>query len=115
MFISRKKQKKSLLEFMESIVDTRDVYSTKSLYEAWEQHFGFKGKKYANRLEAIRLFLDHGTKIEAEFGMGALLDLDHPDVVASIDAGILGPRTIEDFKRHKNAYLESKNRQVDVA
>lgn len=29
MYISRKEQKKSLLEFMESIVDTRDVYSTK--------------------------------------------------------------------------------------
>lgn len=108
MCISRKEQKKSLLEFMESIVDTRDVYSTRSLYEAWEQHFGFKGKKYAKRLEAIRLFLDHGTKIEAAFGMGALLDLDHPDVVASINAGILGAETIDYFKKNKLAYLASK-------
>lgn len=112
---TRKEQKKSLLATMELAAETSDVTPTKSLFEAWEKHFGFKGKKYAKRLQAIHDFLDHGTKIEAEFGMGALLDLDHPDVVASINDGMLGTRTVADFKRHKNAYLESKKRQVNIA
>lgn len=105
---TRKEQKKSLLATMELAAETSDVTSTKSLFEAWEKHFGFRGKKYAKRLEAIRDFLDHGKKIEAEFGMGALLDLDHPDVVSGIDAGILSAETIDYFKKNKMAYSNSK-------
>jgi hypothetical protein len=40
--------------------------------------------------------------------MGALLDLDHPDVVSGIDAGILSAETIEYFKKNKMAYSNSK-------
>jgi hypothetical protein len=60
---TRKEQKKSLLATMELAAETSDVTSTKSLFEAWEKHFGFKGKKYAKRLAEIRDFIDHGTKI----------------------------------------------------
>jgi thiaminase len=84
-----------------------DVQSAQSLYEAWEKHFRLNGKKYKKHLETIREYLAYSTKIEKQFGDGALMKLDHPDIQKSIQDGIISRRSVDIYIKNKAAYLAS--------
>ncbi len=104
MFVSRKEHKITLLRAIEISVDCGDVRVAQSLFEAWEKHFGFNGKKYKKRLDAIRQYLASSLKIEKEFGPGALLKFDHPDIQKSIRDGVYSDRSIEIYRNNGLAF-----------
>jgi len=110
MFVSRKEHKITLLRAIEISVGCGDVRVAQSLFKAWEKYFGFNGKKYKKRLEAIRQYLAYGLKIEKEFGPGALLKLNHPDIQKSIRDGIYSDRSIEIYRNNGLAFKASKKR-----
>jgi hypothetical protein len=80
MFVSRKKQKNTLLRTIELAIEMGDVQSAQSLYEAWEKHFRLNG---------------------------ALMKLDHPDIQKSIQDGIISRRSVDIYIKNKAAYLAS--------
>jgi hypothetical protein len=110
MFVSRKEHKITLLRAIEISVDCGDVRVAQSLYERFEKHFGFNGKKYKRRFEAIREYLAYGLKIEQEFGRGALLKFHHPDIQKSIRDGIYSDRSIEFYRYNGLAFQPCKKR-----
>lgn len=111
MFVSRKKQKNTLLRTIELAIELGDVQSAQSLFEAWEKHFRLNGKKYKRRLEAIREYLAYSSKIEKEFGDGALMKLDHPDIQKSIRDGVISRRSVDIYNKNRAAYLASNMTQ----
>jgi hypothetical protein len=58
-------------------------------------------------LETIREYLAYSTKIEKQFGDGALMKLDHPDIQKSIQDGIISRRSVDIYIKNKAAYLAS--------
>lgn len=107
MFVSRKKQKNTLLRTIEIAIEMGDVQSAQSLFEDWKFHFRLNGKKYKKRLDSIRKFLTYSIKIENEFGPGVLMKLDHPDIQKSIQNGIISHKSIEFYRKNKLAFEAS--------